>query len=125
MHKPLALAFAICAATLTMPAFAQDFDPMQMADTNTDGKVSLEEYTSFQNGGFQYAAQGADKVKVATVDPMMKALFDGVAVDADGNATAAAFAAVIPARFKAADKDGDGALNQAELLASFGPPPAQ
>ena len=44
-------------------------------------------------------------------------------VAADGTVDKAAFLASVPAKFKAADKNGDGALSKDELMASMGPPP--
>ncbi len=39
--------------------------------------------------------------------------------DANGEVTKAAYLAAQPARFKAADTNGDGSLDTAELTASF------
>jgi hypothetical protein len=109
-------------AALAGPARAQDQDLMQFADTNGDGKVTLEEYTAFLAQGWMFIAMGADKVKLADVDPMFKGAFTGVPVDADGNVTQAAWMGSAPSRFKAADKNGDGVLDAMELNATMGPP---
>ena len=103
----------------TASAMAQDVDVMQYADTNGDGKVTQEEYAAFLGQAWDYLMQSADKVKAANVDPMAKGLIVGVPVDADGNITKAAFLAAAPAKFKAADKNGDGTLDAAELNASM------
>jgi len=94
---------------------------MQYADTNGDGKVTLEEYTAFQEQAWMYFSMGADSVKVADLDPMAKPAFRGVTPDANGVVTKAVFMAGVPDRFKAADKNGDGVLNAAELNATMAP----
>ena len=43
----------------------------------------------------------------------------GIAPDANGDVTKAAYLTAQPARFKAADTNGDGAFDTAELTASF------
>jgi hypothetical protein len=122
MRKMIAAAALLAAATLAAGgARAQDL--MSFADTNMDGKVSLEEYKAFLVQGWMFIAMGADKVKLADVDPMFKAAFTGVPVDADGFVTQAAWNGSAESRFKAADKNGDGSLNADELTASMGGPP--
>jgi len=101
------------------PALAQDVDVMQYADSNGDGKVTVEEYGAFLGSAWDYLAQGAEKVKAATAEPQVKGLISGVTPDADGNVTKAALVAAAPAKFKAADKNGDGVLDSAELNASM------
>lgn len=115
------LTIASLLAGLTAPALAQEFDLMGFADTNSDGKVTTEEFTAFQGQGWQFASQGAEKVKPGDLDPMMQPMMAGITPDAEGYVTAAAFTAYIPTRFKNADKDGDGALSKAELEASVMP----
>ena len=115
---------AIAIAALAGPAIAQDFDLMGFADTDANGKVSVEEFAAFQEQGWGFISQGADSVKLADIQPQMQAAFNGVAPDANGVITHAAYTAGVPARFKAADKDGDGSLSKAELEALFPPPPA-
>ncbi len=114
--------FVLAATGLAGGAWAQDVDLMQFADPNMDGKVTPEEYASFSAQGWDFFAQGADKVKVADLDPAAKGAFSGIAPDADGYVTKAAYLAGIPDRFKAADKNGDGTLNAAELNATMKPP---
>jgi hypothetical protein len=109
-------------AVLAGEARAQDFDLMQFADTDGDGKVTMTEYTAFSAQGWDFISMGAAKVKLADVDPMFKAAFTGVTPDADGFVNKEAYMAAVPVRFKAADKNGDGALTAAELNASMGPP---
>lgn len=115
---------AIVTAAIAAPAIAQDFDLMGFADTDTNGKVSTEEFAAFQEQGWGFLSQGADSIKLADVQPQMKAAFEGIAPDASGNITHAAYTAATPAKFKAADKNGDGSLSKEELLALFPAPPA-
>ena len=122
MRKMIAVAALIAAATLSVGQ-AQAQDLMSFADTNMDGKVSLDEYKAFLAQGWMFLAMGADKIKLADVDPMFKAAFTGVPVDADGNITQAAWLGSAEPRFKAADKNGDGFLSAEELTASMGGPP--
>ena len=111
----ISAAAVVCATA----AIAQDVDVMQYADTNGDGKVTTEEYSAFLGQAWDYLMQSAEKVKAADVDPMAKGLIIGVTPDADGFITKAAFLAAAPAKFKAADKNGDGVLDAAELNASM------
>jgi hypothetical protein len=121
MRKMIAVAALIAAATLAVgKAEAQDL--MSFADTNMDGKVSLDEYKAFLAQGWMFIAMGAEKVKLADVDPMFKGAFTGVPVDAEGYVTQAAWNGSAEARFKAADKNGDGFLSAEELTASMGAP---
>ena len=122
MRKMIAVAALIAAATVAVGQ-AQAQDLMSFADTNMDGKVSLDEYKAFLAQGWMFIAMGADKVKLADVDPMFKGAFQGVPVDADGYVTQAAWNGSAEARFKAADKNGDGSLSADELTASMGGPP--
>ena len=122
MRKMVAVA-ALIAATTVFASQAQAQDLMSFADTNMDGKVSLEEYKAFLAQGWMFIGMGAEKVKLADVDPMFKAAFTGVPVDADGNITQAAWLGSAEPRFKAADKNGDGFLSAEELTASMGGPP--
>jgi hypothetical protein len=104
---------------------------LAIADADKDGKVSLAEYGAFQAARWGRIAQGADKVTVASLNPMQQSAFSGIAPAADGTVGKAAFEAAVPAKFKAADKNGDGGLDQQELMASvmpmggMGRPPAQ
>lgn len=116
------IAAAVLAVATAGQAVAQDFDLMQFADTNGDGKVTVEEYAAFNEQGWGFIAQGAEKVKPAELDAMMQPAFNGITPDAEGYVTQAAYLAIGPTRFKAADKDGDGALNSAELNATMQPP---
>jgi hypothetical protein len=122
MRKMVVLAALVAAASIGAGR-AQAQDMMSFADTNMDGKVSLEEYKAFIAQGWMFLAMGAEKVKAADVDPMFKGAFAGVPVDADGYITQAAWNGSAEARFKAADKNGDGSLNAEELTASMGGPP--
>ena len=105
--------------SVAAPAIAQDANVMQYADTNSDGKVTPQEYADFLGQAWNYFTQSADKVKVAGLDPMTKGLVSGVTPDADGMVSKAALLAAAPAKFKAADKNGDGVLDAAELNASM------
>ena len=122
MSRTIAAAFLVSAAILAGRAQAQDFDLMMFADPNMDGKVTLEEYIAFSDQGWMFISMGADKVKLADVDPMFKSAFAGVTPDAQGMVDKVAYMAAVPARFKTADKNGDGALNAAELNSTMQPP---
>ena len=115
-------AMAAAGAGFVGAAYAQDIDLMQFADTNMDGKVTLEEYTAFSEQSWSYFAQDAAKVKVADLDDMAKPAFRGITLDANGEVTKEAYMAGVPDRFKAADKNGDGVLDAAELNATMAPP---
>jgi Ca2+-binding EF-hand superfamily protein len=119
-----ALAAAAAGFAGTTAAQAQEMDLMQFADTSQDGKVSLEEYTAFSEQGWGFFSQGADKVKVASLEPMAKGAFNGIAPDANGDVTHAAYTASTPDRFKKFDTNGDGSLDKAELTAAIVPPTA-
>jgi hypothetical protein len=105
----LALALAATAAQ------AQDFDLMGFADTNTDGKVTLEEYTAFSTAGWGFVSQGQEKVKVADLDPQAQLAFFAIQPDAEGYVTQKMYIDAIPTRFNLFDTDKDGALNSDEL----------
>ena len=119
MRKMIAVA-ALLAATSLVAGRAQAQDLMSFADTNMDGKVSLDEYKAFLVQGWMFIAMGADKVKLAEVDPMYKGAFKGVPVDAQGYVTQAAWTGSAETRFKAADKNNDGSLSADELTAAMG-----
>ena len=121
MRKWIAAAAVLAAATV-MVGRAEAQDLMSFADTNMDGKVSLDEYKAFLEQGWMFIAMGADKVKLADVDPMFKPAFNGVPVDGEGFVTQAAWSGSAEARFKAADKNGDGSLSAEELTAAMGGP---
>jgi hypothetical protein len=103
-------------------ALAQGMDLFPMADADKDGKVTLAEYTTFHEMGWNFFAQGAEKVKVSELQEPAKSSFANIAPDANGEITKAAYVAVGPVRFKAADKNGDGTLDNAEFTASMAPP---
>ena len=113
---------AMIAGGAANQAMAQDMDLMAFADADKDGKVTLAEYTSFSEQGWGFFSQGADKVKLADLDPMAKGAFNGIAPDAEGNVSKATYMTAVPDRFKAADKNGDGTLDSAELNATMQPP---
>jgi Ca2+-binding EF-hand superfamily protein len=112
----------LVAATVSVGK-AQAQDLMSFADTNMDGKVSLDEYKAFLTQGWMFIAMGADKVKLSEVDPMFAGAFKGVPVDAQGFVTEAAWNGSAESRFKTADKNSDGSLNADELTAAMGGPP--
>ena len=122
MRKTIAVA-ALLAATALLAGRAQAQDLMSFADTNMDGKVSLDEYKAFLAQGWMFIGMGADKVKLADVGPMFKSAFAGVPLDADGYVTEAAWNGSAAARFQAADKNADGFLSAEELTAAMGGPP--
>jgi hypothetical protein len=119
----MGIAAILAAATLCIAGsvHAQDIDLMQYADPDGDGKVTMAEFTAFSEQGWSFFSQGADKVKVADLEAMAKPSFAGVTPDAEGYVTKTAYMAAVPARFKAADKNGDGVLSAAELNAALKP----
>ncbi|MEP7211412.1 MAG: hypothetical protein ABI740_11285 [Alphaproteobacteria bacterium] len=118
-----AVAFALIVAGGVPAAHAQDFDPMAMADTNADGKVDLAEATAFSAQGWTFSDQsGAGKIKKETLPDFMQPSFASAKVDAEGFVTKEAFLAAVPERFKAADKNADGFLNDAEIRGFLGMP---
>lgn len=98
---------------------------MERVDTDKDGKVSLPEYTAFAQARWGRISQGADKVKPADLQGFQANALAGIAPDADGAVTKAAYEASIPAKFKAADTNGDGSLSEAEFTATMPRRPAQ
>jgi Ca2+-binding EF-hand superfamily protein len=123
MKLVYAAAFALIVAGVAPAAHAQDFDPMAMADKNADGKVDLAEATSFSAQGWDFSDQaGAGKIKKETLPDFMQVSFASAKVDADGFVTKEAFLAAVPDRFKAADKNSDGFLDNAEIRAFLGMP---
>jgi len=121
MKFACAVALTLALAGTIAPATAQDFDPMAMADTNTDGKVDLAEATNFSAQGWTFVDQsGAGKIKKDTLPDFMQPSFASAKVDAEGYVTKEAYLAAVPDRFKAADADGNGFLSEAELRAFLG-----
>lgn len=121
--RPAVVIAALAAATSFYGvSLAQDIDLMQFADADKDGKVTLQEYTAFSDQGWGFFSQGADKIKLADLDPQMKPFFAAYTPDADGNITKDAYMAKVPGRFKAADTNGDGVLSADELNATMKPP---
>lgn len=114
MHLMLA---ALGTLVLASPVVAQGFDAMAMADTDQDGKVTLEEYAGFREGGWGFFAQGGDSVKVADLPQMALPSFNGIKPDANGMVSHADYSAATPRLFKDADKDGNGSLNSDEINA--------
>ena len=115
------IASAVAMAGLAGRASAQDMDLMQFADANGDGKVTPEEFAAFREQGWNFFSQGAEKVKVADLDPMAKGAFIGVKPDAEGYVNKQAYLAVTSERFKATDKNGDGTIDRDELNNSVKP----
>lgn len=123
MKPGFAAAIILTFAGSALPAHAQDFDPMAMADTNADGKVSLAEATAFSAQGWTFVDQSnAGKIKKETLPDFMQPSFASAQVDAEGYVTKDAFLAAVPDRFKAADANADGSLSDAELRAFLGMP---
>lgn len=121
MRLAYAAAVTLIFASATPLAHAQDFDPMAMADTNTDGKIDLPEATNFSAQGWTFVDQsGAGKVKKDSLPDFMQASFASAKVDAEGFVTKEAFLAAVPDRFKAADANTDGSLNDGEMRAFLG-----
>ena len=123
--RALFVAAGLTLALLSSQALAQGMDLFAMADADQDGKVTLAEFTTFHENGWSFFASGADKLKAADIPEQAKGSFAGIAPDANGEITKAAYVAAAPEKFKAADKDGDGTLDKAEFAAMMGPPPGQ
>lgn len=94
---------------------AAAMDLMPIADTNQDGKVTLEEYKAFTAQGWGFVSQGADKVKVADLDPQAQLAFFGITPDAQGYVTQKAYLDAAPARFALFDADKNGSLDSSEI----------
>lgn len=122
MKRAAAAAILILSAAIPS-AYAQDFDPMEMADRNVDGKIDLNEATAFSSQGWGFADQaGAGKVKTQSLPDFLQPSFATATVDAEGFVTKDAFLAAVPGRFKTADKNTDGSLDSAEMRGFLGMP---
>ncbi len=120
MNLKIAMA-SLMLASIAPSAVAQDFDPMAMADTSSDGKVDLAEATAFSAQGWTFVDQsGAGKIRKESLEDFMQPSFASAKVDADGFVTKEAFLAAVPDRFKAADANKDGFLSEPELRAFLG-----
>ena len=117
----LATALLVGATGICSQAMAQGFDLMQFADADQDGKVTEAEYASFREQGWTFISQGAEAVKVADLDDMMKGAFTGITPDAEGQVSKVAYLDASTALFKTADSNGDGTLDGQELNASMMP----
>jgi hypothetical protein len=93
----------------------QAMDLMPIADTDQDGKVTLDEYTKFSEQGWGFVSQGKEKVKVAELDQMAQLAFFGITPDADGFVTQKIYLGAVPGRFSMFDADKNGSLNADEL----------
>ncbi len=94
---------------------AAAMDLMPIADTNQDGKVTLDEYKAFTAAGWGFVSQGADKVKVADLDAQGQLAFFGITPDAQGYVTQKAYLDAAPARFALFDANKNGSLDSAEI----------
>ncbi len=105
------------AQSTPVPAAAAPQIPnlMPFADTDQDGKVTIEEYKAFSEQGWGVVAQNKDEVNFAALDQMSQIAFVGVMPNAKGIITRQMYIDAIPARFKMLDRNGDGALNSDEL----------
>jgi hypothetical protein len=115
---------ALAAPVQAQPGGGGPPNAMQFVDGDKDGKITLAEYTTFSQARWGRISQGADKVKPADLQGFQANALAGIAPDADGAVTKAAYEAAIPAKFKAADANGDGALSEAEMTASMPRRPA-
>jgi hypothetical protein len=118
MKKLTYLAPLMAIACLTTHVVgAQGFDPVPMADANSDGSISLDEFKAFREQGWNFATGGAEQVKVSELNAMAKTIVTGVEPDGNGVVTHLAFAASSEDVFKAADTNKDGKLAPDELRA--------
>jgi len=108
-------ALLVGAAAQAQGPEAAAMDLMPIADTNQDGKVTLEEYKAFAAQGWGFVSQGADKVKVADLDPQAQRAFFGITPDAQGYVTEKAYLDAAPGRFTLLDADKNGSLDAAEI----------
>ena len=113
--RVISLALTLAVAMAGTAVQAQDFDLMGFADTNSDGKVTLEEYTSFSTQGWGFVSQGQEKVKVVDLDPQAQLAFFAIQPDAEGYVTQRMYIDAIPMRFELFDADKNGSLNADEL----------
>jgi hypothetical protein len=119
----MTVAVALIAAGAAAPLLAQDFDPMQWADKDHDGKVTLDEATQFTAGGWEYFVPGgADTAMKSSFPSFAEPTVRDVPAAADGTITREAYLAAVPQRFKAADANADGTLDEAETRRFIGMP---
>lgn len=117
MHGLFALTLAATAALAyaQAPELQQQIDLMPLADTDQDGKVTLEEYLKFSGQGWDLVSQGAERIKPAELDPQAQMALLGTTPDKDGYVTRKIYLDAAPARFKLLDTDRSGALSADEL----------
>ncbi|SEK06254.1 EF hand [Sphingobium sp. AP50] len=115
--KKCSLLIGIGILLIGAPLAAQGFDVMAMADTDQDGKVTIEEYAAFRESGWGFFAAGEESVKLADLPEMAKGSFKGITPNAQGMISHADYTAAAPRLFKEADKNGDGSLDSAEINA--------
>ena len=108
--------WTLALAALALATAAQAGDPAggggppgPAADTNGDGFVSREEAQAYPLLAGQFDAADANK----------DGKLDAAEMDAHRDAVRASGRAKAEARWKAADKDGDGAISRAEAEASM------
>lgn len=100
---------------LPAPSAGDAIDLMPIADTSRDGVVSAEEYRTFSEQGWEFAAQGRDEIRLGELSPISRTAFVGIMPRADGAITRQMYIDAIPQRFRMLDRNGDGVLNADEL----------
>jgi hypothetical protein len=111
---------AALAAAIAVPAAAQGVDLFGFADSDANGQVTPEEWAAFSEQGWGFLSGGADKVKVADLDPFAQAAFSGITPDAEGFVTQQMYLDAIPVRFEMTDTNDDGLISPEEMAGPAG-----
>ena len=90
-------------------------DLMPIADSDADGKVTLEEYRAFSEQGWDVVSEGQRRLKWADLDPSAQVAFLGITPNPQGYITRQMYLGAIPGRFRMFDENSDQALSSDEL----------